>query len=88
LIMLVAMMGDLGTHYDAAPRNFPSMGPWGKWMVLGLFPQATYWLGFTVVMGMLFGVVAVAALPRPVRSWDRVVPSATGKGQAEADLAG
>ena len=64
LVMLAAMMAGLGTHYDAVPRNFPAMGPGANWLVLGLFPQATYWLGFTVVMGMLFGVLAVAALPR------------------------
>ena len=60
LVMLVAIFADWGTHYDVAPPGFPPMSPISKWLLIGLFPQITLWMGFTVVVGMIFGLVAVA----------------------------
>jgi len=64
IVMLVAILGAWGTHYDVAPPNFPEMAPLAKWFWIGLVPQLTLWMAFTVVIGMLFGAVA-AALVRP-----------------------
>jgi hypothetical protein len=60
LVMLLAIVADWGTHYDVAPPGFPPMGAISKWLLIGVFPQITLWMGFTVVVGMLFGLVAVA----------------------------
>lgn len=60
LVMLVAMLRNWGTHYDVAPPNFPAMSVWAKWLNIGLLPQLTVWIWFTVAIGMLFGLVAGA----------------------------
>ena len=60
LVMLVAILADWGTHYDVAPPGFPPLSPINKWLVIGVFPQITLWMGFTVVVGMIFGLVTVA----------------------------
>jgi hypothetical protein len=57
-VMLVTMLLDLGTHYDVAPPEFPVMNVWLKWLAIGLLPQITIWMAFTIVFGMLAGVVA------------------------------
>ncbi len=65
IVMLVAILGNWGTHYDVAPPDFPAMGAFQKWFWIGLVPQLTIWMGFTVVVGMLFGgLVAAARLRR------------------------
>lgn len=64
LIMLVAIMNNWGTHYDVPPPNFPEMAPFAKWVVIGLFPQLTFWMAFTVIIGSLFGGIAVAVTKR------------------------
>ncbi len=40
------------------------MAPLAKWFLIGLLPQVTFWVAFTVVIGMLFGIVAVALAHR------------------------
>ncbi len=55
LVMLVAMLGNWGTHYDVAPPGFPEMGPIPKWLLIGLLPQLTIWIWFTMAVGALFG---------------------------------
>ena len=42
------------------------MAPLAQWFWIGLLPQLTIWVAFTVVVGMLFGLVA-AAVARRVR---------------------
>jgi hypothetical protein len=65
VVMLIAMLGDWGTHYDVAPPELPPMGPLQKWFWIGVVPQLTTWMGFTVVFGMIFGgIVAAARLRR------------------------
>ncbi len=59
LLMLVAMLGNWGTHYDAHP-SAPVMSPLGWWFAIGLVPQLFFWLWFTIVFGTLFGIVAAA----------------------------
>ena len=59
-VMYFAMRGQWGTHYDWANPLFPYAGFWAKWVWLGLIPQLTLWIAFTIVIGMLFGAVGVA----------------------------
>jgi len=60
LVMLFAIMGDWGTHYDAPPPNFPPSSPLVEWLLTGLIPQMTIWIYVTVVGGMLVGGIAAA----------------------------
>jgi hypothetical protein len=57
-LMLVAMMANWGTHYELGPPDLPPMGLFAKWVVIGLLPQLTFWIAFTVVIGTIFGSVA------------------------------
>lgn len=62
VVMLLAMLGKWGTHYDALPPGLPpnvaAMGVFSHWILLGVIPQMTFWMGFTVVIGTLFGAIA------------------------------
>jgi hypothetical protein len=61
LVMLVAILADWGTHYDVLPPGAPTgMAPLVKWLVIGVVPQMTFWIGYTAIVGNLFGSVAVA----------------------------
>src|SRR5262245_12941192 len=62
VVMLIAMLGNWGTHYDAPPPdpNFPEMGVLAKWFTIGVIPQLTVWIAFTVVVGMITGGVVAA----------------------------
>jgi hypothetical protein len=60
LVMLVAILGNWGTHYDVPPPGVPEMSGLWKWFVIGVLPQMTVWLWFTVVIGGLVGIVAGA----------------------------
>jgi hypothetical protein len=65
LLMLVAIFGNWGTHYDVPPYpDFPAMAPLVKWLYIGFLPQLTIWIAFTVVVGSLFGIVAAALAGR------------------------
>lgn len=62
LVMLVAIFGNWGTHYDVAPPGgeyVNQMAPIAKWFWIGLLPQVTVWIMFTVVFGLIFGALAV-----------------------------
>jgi hypothetical protein len=69
LVMLIAMMGNWGTHYDVVPPpdpngpalpDFAAMSVWAKWLLIGFLPQFSVWIEFTVVLGMLFGLIGLA----------------------------
>lgn len=60
IVMLVAMGIGWGTHYEKGPPGFPPMSVLASWFWIGLVPQLTLWMGFTVVFGILFGVAAGA----------------------------
>jgi hypothetical protein len=77
ILMLVAMMGQWGTHYELGPPNMPPMGLFTKWLVIGLLPQLTFWIAFTVIVGIVFGAVA-AMLQGRARS-AAGVPAPTGR---------
>ncbi len=56
VVMFLAFRGNWGTHYDALPSDMPAgWGFWPKFLWLGLIPQLTFWVSFTIVTGMLLG---------------------------------
>ena len=60
-LMLPAILGHWGTHYDVLPPNFPpGLGPVATWVAIGLLPQMTVWIGFTLIAGMLVGSITAA----------------------------
>jgi len=67
LVMLAAMLGNWGTHYDVAPPDFPAMSTLAKWVIIGLVPQMTIWIWFTIAVGALLGAIAAALTGRARR---------------------
>jgi hypothetical protein len=64
VVMLLAMAGHWGTHYDYADTPQVQELPfWTAFFALAFIPQLVFWVAFTVVTGMLAGTV-VAALRR------------------------
>lgn len=62
IVMLVAILGSWGTHYDVAPPNAPeidAMAPLLKWFWIGLLPQLTVWIATTVCGGAVLGALGV-----------------------------
>lgn len=64
ILMYFAIQGQWGTHYDATPSNLRQMSFWPKYLLIGLAPQLIFWIGFTVIAGSLFGIIAVALFRR------------------------
>ncbi len=64
VVMLAAMLGDWGTHYDAAPPDFPAMGPIAKWLLIGVLPQLLLWVPFTLIVGTLAAGLALVVTGR------------------------
>jgi hypothetical protein len=76
LVMLVAIFNNWGTHYELGPPDLPPMGPLMKWVVIGLVPQLTLWMGFTGSVGGLFGAVTAAVAGRRAPARDAPLPVA------------
>jgi hypothetical protein len=57
LLMLVAMSANWGTHYELGPPGMPALGLMARWALIGLLPQMTFWIAFTIVVGAIFGAV-------------------------------
>ena len=70
MVMLVAIFGSWGTHYDVLPPNptpeLRSAGPLARWFYIGLLPQMTIWIANAVLVGTLLGAVLVA-VAKPAR---------------------
>jgi hypothetical protein len=66
IVMLLAIYGKWGTHYDVLPPDPPpalvAMGPLGQWFFIGLLPQLTIWIAFTVLVGTLLGAALVGIM--------------------------
>lgn len=61
ILMIFAIGGSWGTHYDALPPEYH--GPtafWPKYFDIAFLPQLIFWVAFTVIIGALFGSIAVA----------------------------
>ena len=68
LIMLLAIMGRWGTHYELGRPDLPLLHPpLLEWLVIGLAPQLGFWVSFTVVAGSLFGGLAALVRRRASR---------------------
>ena len=63
-VMLIAILGNWGTHYDVPPPGAPEMGVWTKWFFIGVVPQLSLWMAFTVTVGALFGGLALVVAER------------------------
>jgi hypothetical protein len=57
VVMAVAIVRHWGTHYDAPPPGFPLMRPTLRWLWIGLLPQATIWVAWTMAAGAALGAV-------------------------------
>jgi hypothetical protein len=64
IVMLAAISGNWGTHYDVMPPDPPpsllQYGVIGRWFFIGFLPQLTVWIAHTVLIGTLFGAATVA----------------------------
>jgi hypothetical protein len=77
VVALLAMLGNWGTHYDVASPDWPEMNAWhpiAKWLAIGLLPQITIWITYTIVVGAVFAALT-AMVMRRVRPAE-VVPAA------------
>ena len=86
IVMLMAMLGDWGTHYELGPPGYPEMGLLSKYILIALFPQMTFWIMFTMVVGTLFGGIA-AALVRPKVTAEVQAEVAQAPVEAQAETA-
>ncbi|HEV2351364.1 MAG TPA: hypothetical protein VG028_16130 [Terriglobia bacterium] len=65
ILMIFAISGKWGTHYDALPPGYNGpTGLWPKWVMIGLIPQMLLWVPLTIVVGSLFGAIAGAIARR------------------------
>jgi hypothetical protein len=65
ILMLFAIYGNWGTHYDVAPSpDFPQMHWLTKWLLIGAYPQLIPWIAYTVLVGTLFGGLTLLAFRR------------------------
>ncbi len=70
IVMFIAMNGNggrgWGTHYDVLPPFMTDvqMAVWLKWFEIGVVPQLTFWIAWTVVLGSLLGSIVVAIFSR------------------------
>jgi hypothetical protein len=66
IVMLFAMYGKWGTHYDFLPPDSPpallAMGPLELWFFGGFIPQLTVWIAYTVLVSTLLGAAVVAVM--------------------------
>lgn len=59
IVMLVAILGNWGTHYDVPPPGgIPEMSAVAKWFFIGVVPQFSFWIMFTLIIGSLSGGIA------------------------------
>jgi hypothetical protein len=59
VLMFFAFWRDWGTHYDAVPPDLPDgLSLLAKCWWLAFFSQLVFWVGLTVLAGMLFGSLA------------------------------
>ncbi|HSR54163.1 MAG TPA: hypothetical protein VLV83_25320 [Acidobacteriota bacterium] len=54
IVALLAMYGNWGTHYELGPEGYEQPNLFLRWLEIGLFPQMTVWIVYTIVFGGLF----------------------------------
>ena len=79
IVMFIAMNGNggqgWGTHYDVAPPFMAGaqMSVLQKWFEIGVVPQLTLWIAWTVVAGAVLGSIVVAVARPGKRAADATV---------------
>lgn len=64
ILMFFAIRGNWGTHYDVAPKGFPEMDWFKKYILIGFIPQIVSWIAFTVLTGALTAGITTLFLRR------------------------
>ena len=68
IVMYFAMSGNggagWGTHYDAVAPTLARLPLRWRYLYAAILPQMTGWIGWTVILGAVFGSVLVAILHR------------------------
>jgi hypothetical protein len=64
IVQYLAMRGRWGTHYDALDPGFPPIGFWPTFVRVSLVPNVFFMEVYTVIVGALVGISAVALLAR------------------------
>jgi hypothetical protein len=66
IVMAAAVWRSWGTHYDVPPPGFPAMPQLRRWFWIGLVPQTTIWVAWTMATGAIFGALGhLVAVRRP-----------------------
>jgi hypothetical protein len=62
-VMALAMLGGWGTHYDYVdmPPQF-QMPFWPRFLWLAFVPQLVFWVGYTIIIGLLAGTATALAI--------------------------
>jgi hypothetical protein len=61
IVMFFAMLGQWGTHYDYVGTPLQSsMSLIPRFLWLAFFPQLVAWVGFTITLGAVAGILALA----------------------------
>ncbi|HXH49266.1 MAG TPA: hypothetical protein VNM47_07960 [Terriglobia bacterium] len=68
IVMFFAMRGNggagWGTHYDAVDPSMPNLPFAQKFLFEAFLPQMTAWIAWTVIVGLLAGLIAAAVARR------------------------
>jgi len=68
IVMFIAMSANgghgWGTHYDVSGPGFTVTSLGQKFLEESVIPQMGFWIGYTVIVGMLFGIAVVAIFGR------------------------
>jgi lysylphosphatidylglycerol synthetase-like protein (DUF2156 family) len=63
IVMFIAMQEGWTTHYSAIDPHFAQAPFWKQFLDLAVLPQMFLWIGYTVVVGSIFGSI-IAAIAR------------------------
>jgi hypothetical protein len=61
IIMLFAMLGNWETHHDYVGIEIPLKGI-SRYLWLAFFPQLVGWIGFTITLGSVFGILLISIM--------------------------
>jgi hypothetical protein len=57
IVVALAIWKGWGTHYDLPPPGFPVVPRLRRWLWIGLLPQGTIWIAWTMATGALGGAL-------------------------------
>lgn len=63
IVILLGILNGWSTHYDSPPPGLPDLGPFARWIAIGVIPQFTIWIAITVILGTLCGATSLALVP-------------------------